>query len=404
MSCLRACFALSIASLILPPATAGAQEMKKLPLGISKTKPTRGPFVETDQGFMVPYTISIPGREDVRFTMVPVPAGTFQMGSPSSEKGRKSDEGPQLKVNVEPFWMGKTEVSWAEYKVFMDTYEIFKNRVSDQSPKVVTDKNRADAITAPTPLYEPGTTYQLGEDDEHPAVTMTQYAARQYTKWMSLMTGSFYRLPTESEWEYAARAGSEGRYFFGDDATQMGEYAWYTDNSDDVYHHVGTKKANPFGLHDIYGNVAELVIDQYEADAYQKLAGKKLLATETIMPTTKIFPQVVRGGSWDSSTADLRSAARSRTGNGSSDDGEDWRESDPNIPLSPWWFTEDPAGCVGFRMLRPLKTPKRDVQEKFWELYSNKLTRDVEGRILGGRGVWGFVDPSLAKEIKEAGE
>jgi hypothetical protein len=55
-------------------------------------------------------------------------------------------------------------------------------------------------------------------------------------------------------------------------------------------------------------------------------------------------------------------------------------------------------------MLRPLKTPKRDVQEKFWELYSNKLTRDVEGRILGGRGVWGFVDPSLAKEIKEAGE
>lgn len=429
MSCVQTRNSLTLASaLFFLACTAGqGQEESNLPLGISKTKPVEGRFVETDQGFMVPYTISMPGREKIKFTMVPIPGGTYQMGSPANEVGRKDDEGPQTTVEVRPFWMGKTEISWAEYTVFMDTYQVFKERETAASDAVrklkspdfrklkgekleaflkelaaahqvlVPAGDYAEAITAPTPLYEPGVTYQLGEDPEHPAVTMSQYAARQYTKWMSLTTGAFYRLPTESEWEYAARAGSKGPYFFGDDPAKLDEYAWYTENSDDVYHHVGTKKPNPWGLHDIYGNVGELVIDQYEADAYKRLAGKKLLATETIMPTTKIFPQVFRGGSWDSAPEDLRSAARFRTD-------VLWRESDPNLPKSPWWFTEDPSMCVGFRLLRPLDTPKREVQEKFWEMYSDKLKSAVADRIRGGRGVWGYVDPSLAEEIKAAGE
>ncbi len=379
-------------------ATADAQDKKKLPIGIVKEKPTEGQFVETKHGFMVPYTVAIPGREKVKFTMVPIPGGKFVMGSPEDEEGRKGDEGPQLSVEVKPFWMAKTEVSWAEYWVFMETYNIFKQRESDQDSRMVTEKNRADAVTSPTPLYEPDTTYQLGQDPEHPAVTMSQYAARQYSKWMSLLTGQFYRLPTESEWEYAARAGTKTRYFFGDDASRLGEFAWYTDNSDDVYHHVGKKKPNPWGLHDIYGNVGELVFDQYEVDAYKRLSGKgTLLATKTIMPTTKIFPQVFRGGSWDSAASQLRSAARNRTE-------EWWRDSDPNLPLSPWWFTEDPSMGVGFRMIRPLETPVRETREKFWEQYSKSLKNAVADRIQEGRGVWGFVDPSLAKEIKAAGQ
>ncbi|MFK7818914.1 MAG: formylglycine-generating enzyme family protein [Planctomycetaceae bacterium] len=426
MSCSRYQFLnriLAVCFTILLPATVFAQAAN-LPLGISKEKPESGRFVETDQGYMVPYTMSIPGRDDVKFTMVPIPGGTYIMGSAANEKGRKDDEGPQVKVEVKPFWMAKTEVSWAEYQAFMATYAIFKERESlasgmitkltssefkklkgeklesflkelgERQRKVVYPDDIGDAITAPTPLYEPGTTYQLGEDPEHPAVTMSQYAARQYTKWLSLMANNFYRLPTESEWEHAARAGSKTRYFFGDDPAKMNEYAWYTENSDDVYHHVGTKKASPWGLHDIYGNVSELVIDQYEADAYKKLTGKdRWLATETIMPTTKIFPQVHRGGSWDSSTEDLRSAARFRTD-------ASWRDSDPNIPLSPWWFTEEPAMEVGFRIVRPLAVPDRDTQEKFWEMYSKSLKSAVADRIRGGRGVWGLVDPSLEKEIK----
>ncbi len=419
-------FTLTLA-VVLTANFALAQDGDSLPVGISKTKPATGRFVKIDQGFMVPYTIGIPGREKIKFTMIPIPGGTYQMGSPSSEEGRREDEGPQIKVTVKPFWMAKTEVSWGEYQTFMNTYDIFKARetaattllrtlksskfrkldgdkltrflqdLASAQRKVVYKDDVADAVTSPTPLYEPDTTYQLGQDPEHPAVTMSQYAARQYTKWMSLTSGVFYRLPTESEWEYAARGGSKTRYFFGDDPSKMGEYAWYTENSDDVYQHVGKKKPNPFGLHDIYGNVAELVIDQYEADAYKKLSGKEnLLATETIMPTTKIFPQVYRGGSWDSDTEDLRSAARFRTD-------VEWRESDPNLPKSPWWFTEDPSMCVGFRMIRPLETPKREVQEKFWEMYSDDLKSAVADRIRGGRGIWGLVDETLKDEIKASG-
>jgi len=425
MSCFRG-FALITACLLTLAAPSTAQD-GSLPVGMSKTKPAKGPFVETKRGFMVPYTVAMPGRERVKFEMVPIPGGSFRMGSPANEKGRKADEGPQIRVTVKPFWMAKTEVSWAEYHTFMDTYDRFKERETASTTllrtlksskfrklegaklekflkdltvaqrKLVYKDDRADAITSPTPLYEPDTTYQLGQDPEHPAVTMSQYAARQYTKWMSLSRDVFYRLPTESEWEYAARAGSTTRYFFGDDPSKMSDYAWFTDNSDDVYHHVAKKKPNPFGLHDIYGNVGELVIDQYEADAYQRLAGKKdLLATETIMPTTKIFPQVIRGGSWDSGTDDLRSAARFKTD-------EEWRESDPNVPMSPWWFTEDPSMGVGFRMIRPLEVPDRDVQEKFWEVYSEQLTRDVKDRISEGRGIFGRVDESLEKEIKATG-
>lgn len=365
-----------------------------LPLGISKTQPKEGRFVKIEKGYMVPYTTTIPGTS-VTFTMMPIPGGTYRMGSPANEPGRRDDEGPQITVRVRPFWMAKTEIRWAEYHVFMNTYEIFKARESDQR-KLVNDDNRMDAVTSPTPLYEPSTTYQLGEDPEHPAVTMSQFAARQYTKWLSLLTKDFYRLPTESEWEYAARAGTTTPWFFGDDPASAGEYAWYTENSDDVYHHVGQKQPNPWGLHDIYGNVGELVIDQYEAEAYKRFAGREVYATQTIVPTTKIFPQVFRGGSWDSAPADLRSAARARN--------DDWRESDPNLPKSPWWFTDDESMCVGFRIVRPLEVPAREQQEKFWELYSKQLERDVADRIRGGRGVYGLVEPELAKEIKAAGE
>ena len=77
-----------------------------------------------------------------------------------------------------------------------------------------------------------------------------------------------YRLPTEAEWEYAARAGTESTYFFGNDAEDLGDYAWYDDNSDNTSHPVGQKKANPWGLFDVYGNVTEFVQDWYTPQGY----------------------------------------------------------------------------------------------------------------------------------------
>lgn len=426
MSSSRVLIALAISLSFTGIALAQEKEPQTV-VGLVKTKPEKGPFVETKDGFMVPYTMRVPGSR-AKFTMIPIAGGSFTQGSPADEEGRSKDEGPMLKVAVKPFWMAKCEVTWREYTVFMNSYDVFKQRESDRGKlvrklssakframtpekreaflkslgeavgKVVyKDDDRADAVTAPTPLYEPSTTYQKGQDPEDPAVTMSQYAARQYTKWLSLMAGHFYRLPSESEWEYAARAGTKTRFFFGDDPDKMGEYAWYTENSDDEYQHVGKKKPNPWGLHDIYGNVAELVIDQYEADAYARLAKKEnLTGTTTIMPATKIFPQVVRGGSWDSAPKDLRSAARFRT--------EDWwRDSDPNIPMSPWWFTEDPSMCVGFRIIRPLEVPDRETQEKFWAAYSDELKSDITDRVKEGRGIYGLIDPTLPADIKKAG-
>src|SRR5690606_30716164 len=96
-----------------------------------------------------------------------------------------------------------------------------------------------DGVTAPTALYDPGTTYESGEEPGLPAVTMTPYAARQFTKWLSSIVGTDFRLPSEAEWEQAARAGTTTIYSFGDDPEELDDFAWYTDNADYVAHEPG---------------------------------------------------------------------------------------------------------------------------------------------------------------------
>src|SRR5206468_3708031 len=93
--------------------------------GLVKDQPASGRFVKTDQGYMVPYKQTIPGTE-ATFEMQPIPGGKFKLGSPASEKGRKPDEGPQIEIEVEPFWMSTYEVTWAEYKPYMAMYTVFK--------------------------------------------------------------------------------------------------------------------------------------------------------------------------------------------------------------------------------------------------------------------------------------
>jgi formylglycine-generating enzyme required for sulfatase activity len=346
--------------------------------------------VEVNGKFMVPYTTTIPGTT-IEFTMVPVAGGTFKMGSPDSEQGRDGDEGPQRQIQVDPFWIAKTELTWAEYKTFMGVYSLFK-RGKTLGLEPVTASNKPDAITAPTPLYEPSHTYEYGDDLRQPAVTMTQYAAKQYTKWLSGMSGTQYRIPSEAEWEYAARAGSTTAYSFGDDATELGTYAAYADNAPDGPAKVGSFKPNAWGLFDMHGNVWEWVIDGH-LKAYPESTGTANWKDAIVWPT-EASGRVVRGGGFQDPPERLRSAVRMAS------DDSSWKDSDPNIPLSPWWYTDDPARAVGMRLVRSATPLDKELIGKFWNIDNADIQDDVDIRLEEGRGVLGLPVPSLADKLK----
>lgn len=361
--------------------------------GFSTEKPADGPYVEVDGGYMVPYTQKIPGT-DVTFEMVPVPGGTYTMGSPETEENRNEDEGPQVQVRVEPMWVAKEEVSWAEYKQFMNLYSIFKE-FEARRIRVVDEKNQYDAITAPTELYDPSFTFEYGEDDDQPAVTMTPYSARQYSKWISRVTGLQYRLPSEAEWEYACRAGTSTAYSWGDSADDIDEFAWYIDNGYEGLQPGAQKKPNAFGLYDMHGGVAEWTVDRYTENGYADIAGKGVLTVDQAVqwPTTA-YPAVARGGSWEMDPEGLRSAARLGS------DDPTWKDEDPNYPKSPWWFTSDPARGVGFRLFRSYKPISDETIVKYWDMNTEDVQIDVRSRLSGGRGVLGLVDEELPTAIE----
>jgi formylglycine-generating enzyme required for sulfatase activity len=312
------------------PATKWLPKPYPVPAAEAKTEAEMKPYAET----LV--------DADIKFDMLPIAGGKFLMGSPASEKGRKPDEGPQVEVTVDPFWMGKHIVTWEEFETW--AFELDKQRRQTAKTEASAWDNLADAIGRPTKPYT-DMSFDMGKA-KRPAICMTQYAARTYCKWLCAKTGRYYRLPTEAEWEYACRAGTTTAYSFGDDAKKLGEYAVYFDNSNDKYDKVGSKKPNPWGLYDMHGNVAQWTLDQYVADIYKREAGKKVV--NPLSPTTEEYPCVVRGGSWQDDADMLRSAAR----RGSS---KDWKKQDPQIPQSIWWMTD--ATFVGFRVVRPLRTP-----------------------------------------------
>jgi formylglycine-generating enzyme required for sulfatase activity len=282
------------------------------------------------------------GGTRVKFNMVAIPGGTYAMGSPESEPGRAPEEGPQHPVTVRPFWMGKCEVTWDEYDAFRKEAAVGKNEENDKRLKA-----SADAVTGPTPPYADETFGHCPEGRSgYPVICITYHAAMEYCHWLSKKTGKVYRLPTEAEWEWACRAGTTTPYSFGSDAEKLGEYAWYDKNSEEVSKKVGQKKANPWGLHDMHGNVAEWCIDRYIKDQYKKYPLDKTTLGPVEMPWSKRFSFVVRGGSWTDLPPKLRSAAR----RGSD---KDWLRRDPQIPRSIWWMTD--AEFVGFRVVRPVE-------------------------------------------------
>ncbi len=205
----------------------------------------------------------------VTMKLVRIPAGTFIMGSPKTEKGRQADEGPQHKVTIsKPFYMGVTEVTQQQYEAIMG-----KNPSKFKGPKNPVD--------------------QVSWND-----------CVEFCRALSKTTGRTVRLPTEAEWEYACRAGTKTRFCFGDNENQFDQYGWHKDNCDGKTHPVAQKKPNAWGLHDMHGNLWEWCADWY-ADSY---ANAK--AVDPQGPASG-SSRIKRGGSWTNHSDEYcRSASR----------------------------------------------------------------------------------------------
>ena len=297
---------------------------------------------------MKDYKSSVPLTK-APFEMVAIKGGEFLMGSPADEKFRSEIEGPQTKVKVNPFWMGKFEVTWDEYEPYMIT-EVSREKHGarkDYDPKVHTI---VDGVSQPTPPYTE-MSFGMGQYG-FPAISMTQHAANKYCQWLSAQTGHFYRLPTEAEWEYACRAGTTTPYSFGDG--KIADYAWYSSNSKEKYQKIGLKKPNPWGLFDMHGNVREWTADKFTKNYFELI--KDNTENPFIKPT-KLYPRSARGGGWADDFDQLRSAARVGSD-------ESWKETDPQLPQSIWYHTDAP--WVGFRIIRPLKVPPVEEMYFYW--------------------------------------
>jgi len=307
------------------------------------------------------FTETIPGTS-VEFDMLPIEGGTFTLGSPAKEPGRSVNEGPVREVEVSSFFMAEVEVTWDMYMAFFNETRSEGRKDAGAFAQSLDDITSPDAISGPTPPWgNPDQGWGFGN---RPAITMSYHAAQTFCRWLSLKTGKNYRLPTEAEWEYAARGGTLTPYFFegnpkdftrtrwlnrirGADTTLINSYVIYDANSQLKTHTPDTIWANPFGLKNMLGNVWEFVADYYAEDAFAQYPEGQTIKDPT--GPSSGTERVIRGGAFNSDAYDVRSATRSQTQH------DAWLVTDPQIPKSIWWYSD--SYDVGFRVVIDWKTP-----------------------------------------------
>lgn len=225
-------------------------------------------------------TVMLPG--DVRMEMVLIPAGSFWMGRYPGEQLSLSCEDPQHQVTIgSDFYVGKYEVTKAQWEAVMGT----------------------------RPWTEG---FDVLDDPNSPAVYISWNDVQPFIMALNQLGQGTFRLPSEAEWEYACRAGTTTRFYWGDDPdyTQIGKYAWYIKNAchaDEEYAHVvGLKLPNAWGLYDMIGNVWELCQDYWHVD----YSGAPADGSAWELPTSSY--RVIRGSSWHNAAQSCRSAARNR--------------------------------------------------------------------------------------------
>lgn len=362
---LLVCSALLLAGMIGCATSDSAQESEQ---GLSTTTAaavTEDTRTSLEPGVFDDHTREIPNSSQI-IDLVAVPGGSFLMGS--TETG-------QTEVELDPFWISRYEITWDQYNLFLeDSIEDLRRELYQVFYGV--DIETADAISAPTWTEEMLEVLRESEipadvisipspswgdltggmgTSGYPAINITQYAALMFTKWLTIKTGDFYRLPTEAEWEFACRAGNYGDYapFYH---PEIDDYAWHRGNSDRSYHRVDSKQPNPFGIHNMIGNVAEWTMDQFFEDYHDRLEGEP--AINPWFKPDQLYPRSVRGGSW----MDQPEAASCLQRRGSD---PSWKRNDPQLPKSLWWHTN--AFHIGFRIVKPKNQPDGvEEMEKYW--------------------------------------
>jgi len=206
---------------------------------------------------------------------IKLPRGIYLMGSEL-----KANEQPIHEVEID------YDIAMSKFLVTVEEYMLFAQATGVEMPK---EKH-----------------LHLGVDV--PIRRLTWLSATAYCKWLSEREGKIFRLPTEAEWEYACRAGSYAKYCFGDNISELGDYAWYKENSEKVTHNVGTKKANAWGFHDMHGNIWEWCADRY-AENYANVSND---GSACMVRSEK--GMVLRGGAWSAKPDNLRSAVRINLG------------------------------------------------------------------------------------------
>jgi formylglycine-generating enzyme required for sulfatase activity len=292
-----------------------------------------------DTSFKV-FDFPVPGS-DFTIKMVPVNGGIFRIGN-YADAGKKNPVETK-EIQLSDFWIGAYEITHDQFGVF------YKDETITQGSKV-------DAITRPTAQYI-DLSWNMGKDGGFPANSMSHDAALMFCRWLYHKTGIFYRLPTEAEWEYACRAGTNTLYPFGNDENLLDEYAWFNKNSKNKYQQVGLKKPNSWGLYDMLGNVCEWTLDQYDENYYKTIGDRPI---DPFIPPATRYPKSLRGGSYLDPAPLLANGYRFESD-------ASWNKRDPQVPKSRWWLTDAPF--AGFRIVRPKKQPGAEEAEKFYTLY-----------------------------------